>query len=127
MRRNGLFALAVVLLIIGGIAFFIGPNVPAIRPIAIGARLVSVYLIRLSGARGRSALGTDVVGSSASKNPNRSLWVASAALLLAGVVAFLCLLNDAAHGYHQVWPVYFFAGVACVCIVVWSYLAASTR
>ena len=127
MRRNGLYALAVFLLIIGGIAFFAGSNVPAIRPIAIGACLVSVYLIRLSGARGRSELRMDEVGSSASKSPNRSLWFASAASLLAGVVAFLCLMNDAAHGYHQVWPVYFFAGVACICIVVWSHLVASTR
>ena len=80
IRRNGL-ALAVVLLIIGGIAFFIGSNVSAIRPIAIGECLVSVYLIRLSGARGRSELGMHKVGSIASKSPSRSLWVASAALL----------------------------------------------
>ncbi len=58
MRRSfGPFALAVVLPIIGGIVFFIGSNVPAIRPTAIRACLVSVYLIRLSGARGRLELG----------------------------------------------------------------------
>ena len=56
MRRNGLFALAVVLLIIGGVAFFVGSDVRAIRPVAIGVCLISVFLIRLSAAHGRSEL-----------------------------------------------------------------------
>ncbi|HTB95964.1 MAG TPA: hypothetical protein VK716_03080 [Terracidiphilus sp.] len=130
MRRNGLFALAVVLLMISGVALFLGSHVPVSRPLGIGAGLVSAYLIRLSWPSGRSGFGTveaDFNSGKTGKIPNRALLVASAVSLLAAIVALSCLMNDAAHGYHQVWPVYFFAVVACVCTVVWSLLVASTR
>ncbi len=60
----------------------------------------------------------------AARPPGRLLWVVSIALLVLAVAAFLYLYEDALHGYHDVLPVYVFAGVGVACAVVWSYLVA---
>jgi hypothetical protein len=61
------------------------------------------------------------------KSSNRLLWIVSAALVPIAIAAVLFLSNDAAHGYHETLPAYTFAGVAVICIVVWSYLASNIR
>ena len=128
LKRYGLFALAIVLLVLGGVALFISSNNSEMRFIGIGACLVSVYLIRISNARGTSGLGVGgAVASKKTKKPNRSLWIVSAALVPISVAAVIYLFQDAAHGYHEVLPVYIFAGVAVVCAAVWSSLVGSIR
>lgn len=128
LRRYGLLALAILLLVLGGTALFIGASRPAIRPIGIGAVLISVYVIRISNARGRSVLGAGGnLDFKPTKSPDRLLWIVSAALVPISVAAVLYLMNDAAHGYHEVLPVYIFAGVATVCAAVWSYLVSQIR
>jgi hypothetical protein len=124
MSRHVLFAVGVVLLILAGITLLVQSDDPAIRPIGIGACFIGVYLIRTSTTRRRSALGAREVAFKTTQSPNRLLWVVSAALSPLSVIAFLYLENDAAHGYHQVLPVYVFAGVAIVCAVVWSSLVS---
>lgn len=122
MSRYGLFAVGAILLVLGGIAFLI--NDRSIRPIGIGAILLSTYLVRMSTIRGRSAQGAGAVAVKATERSSRLLWVVSLALLPVAIIAFLYLENDAAHGYHQVLPVYVFAGVAVLCAAVWSSLVS---
>jgi hypothetical protein len=128
MRRYSLIVLAIVLLALGGVALFIGSHDSAMRPLGIGAILVSVYLVRISNSPSRSVpgLGGELAFKTA-KSPNRLLWIVSALLVPVSIGAVIYLLNDAAHGYHETLPVYVFAGVAVVCAAVWSSLVSTLR
>lgn len=126
MKRYLLLTLAVILLISGGIALYIGSSDPAIRPIGLGAVLISVLLVRTSNSPTRFTPNTREIAFNQPDGPSRSLKLLSLALVPVALAAFLLLMNDAAHGHHQILPVYIFAGVGIVCIAVWSYLASQS-
>lgn len=128
VRRYSLLAMAAVLLVAGGIALYVGSINPALRPMGVGAVLFSVLLVRISNARGSSISRTDEVAVKPTDGPSRSLKLLSLALVPVAIASVLLLMNDAAHGAHEVLPVYIFAGVACICTVVWSYwVSQNTR
>lgn len=52
------------------------------------------------------------------------MWMLGAASFLLIGISYLFLRNDAAHGHHDVWPVYLFFGVVIVCGLLFSYLVA---
>jgi putative flippase GtrA len=91
------------------------------------ACLVSVYLVRISHVHARSTAnfaadqGAD---TKAKKVPGRLTWLLGIALLLLTGISYLYLYYDALHGYHEVVPVYLFAGVGLACALVWAYLFA---
>jgi Na+/phosphate symporter len=126
--RRGLFALAVLLFLAAGAAFFMGGKDFTIRSLGLLTLIASVYLVRASNVRStRSAVviassqGTD---SEAKKSGGHLMWIIGAALLPIALAAYFYLQQDALHGYHEVLPVYVFAGVAALCVLVWSYLAS---
>jgi hypothetical protein len=126
--RRGLFAVAILLLLAAGAAFFMGGKDFTIRSLGLLALIVGVYLVRASKVNStRSALvitssqGTD---SDAKKSGGRLMWIIGAALLPIAVASYFYVQQDALHGYHEVLPVYVFAGVAVLCTLVWSYLVA---
>jgi hypothetical protein len=53
------------------------------------------------------------------------MWVIGIALVPLWGATYFCLHEDALHGYHAVWPVYLFAGVAIICALFWGYLLAA--
>ena len=126
-RNNTIFTLAVLLLVLGGAAFYVGSNDRVIRSLGAIACVVSVYLIRKS--RGQSQYASaDTTGQQADSEtagrPGRLMWALGVlSLILIGVSCFL-LRSDAAHGYHQIWPVYLFFGTIVVCGLFLSYLVA---
>jgi hypothetical protein len=78
----------------------------------------------MSNVRNRpfSVVGGQIAGST--RLPGRLTWsIGVLSLILAGA-AFLYLYNDALHGYHELLPVYVFAGTALACTLVWSYLVS---
>jgi hypothetical protein len=81
MRRIGLLAIAALLLIFGGMAFFVGSNIPGLRAIGIGACLFSVFLIRMPNTRGISAPSVNETGFETNKSANRTLRLTSLALV----------------------------------------------
>jgi len=124
-KRYGLFSLAIFLLLLGGAFFFLGFGNFVIRSLGLLACIASVSLIRISDVRDRpfSVLGSGQVAGSR-RGPGRLTWsIGVLSLLLAGA-SFLYLYNDALHGYHELLPVYVFAGTALACTLVWSYLVS---
>lgn len=124
-RRNGAFALAILLLLFAGGALLLEENNVVIRTVAMLALLVSVYCVRLSRS-GSTTIETQRTGSNLATRPGRSIWIVSIILLPVLGMSFASLYIDAAHGYHQAWPVYVFTGTIIVCMVCWSYLLAIT-
>ena len=126
-RKLGLFGLAIVLLLLGGVALVMGSNDVAIRSLAMLAIIISVYCVRQSNIFIRPASANTIIQQTRSKlptRPGRSTWIASIILLPLLGLSFVWLYSDAAHGYHQIWPVYFFTGKAIICTLYLSYLVA---
>jgi hypothetical protein len=126
-KRYGLFVLAILLLLLGGVGQYAGSHNPPIRALGVVAIMVSVYLVRISHVHDRSSLPgasdprTDL---KIAKGPGRLLWIISLALVPLLGAAFFLLHIDAVNGGHEAWPVDVFAGVGLACAVVWGYLVA---
>lgn len=124
-KRYSLFVLAILLGLSGVAVLIVGPKYSVIRSFAGVAFIVGVYLIRVSNVHTRFTLaatsdqGTD---SEAKNGRGRLMWIIGAALLPVAGASFFYLYQDALHGYHEVLPVYVFAGVAALCALLWSYL-----
>jgi hypothetical protein len=126
-KRYGLFILGIFLFLSGGAALYAGSHNFAIRSLGLVAIVASTYLVRISRVHSRagsSEASGQGVDSKAAGRPGRLLWTASIALLLLAGVSYRYLYNDALHGYHEVLPVYVFAGVGVACVLVWSYLVS---
>ncbi len=132
-KRYGLFMLATFLLLLGGVAMFLGLHNFAIRGLAAVCLIVSAYLVRISTPRARPTLGNatgqgrdaNTADAGTKERPSRPIWtVGVVSLLLVGGSSFYLYL-DALHGYHDVLPVYLFAAAALVCALVWSYIIGS--
>lgn len=119
-KSYSLFALAILLLMSGGVALFIGSGHLAIRSFGLVACIASVYLVRISNIHARPALPD----SRATELPGRLIWIIGVASLVLLGASFLYLYSDALHGYHEILPVYVFAGAGIACAIVWSYLAS---
>jgi hypothetical protein len=126
-KRYGLIILAILLLLSGGAALYVGGRNFTIRSLGLVAIVASAYFVRISRVHSRPGLsvpngqGPD---SKADTRPGRVLWTVSIALLVLAGVSYRALYNDALHGYYEAWPVYVFAAVGVVCVLVWSFLVS---
>lgn len=127
-KRYGLFVLAILLLLFAGVCIYLGSNNYPIRVLGLAAIMASVYLARISHVRDRSGLpeasgrGKD---RKTATGPGRLVWAVGVALLVVLGISSLSLYRDALRGYHEVLPVYIFAGIAVVCALFWSYLLST--
>jgi hypothetical protein len=122
-RNASLFISAIVLLLLAGAALVMASNDVAIRSLAMLACVGSVYCFRRSNSSARSGSLTATTQQTRS-GPGRSIRIVSIVLLPVLGLSFVWLYSDAVRGYHQILPVYCFAGVAIVCALCWSYLVA---
>jgi hypothetical protein len=127
-KKYSLLALAIILLLFGGVCLYRGSHDFQIRSLGLAAILASTYLVRRSRVPGRTDLpdangrGKDPITS---KGPSRRLWIVSAGLLpVLGVAIFMMCSDAVTDGGNATWPVDVFAWVAIVCTLVWSYLVA---
>jgi hypothetical protein len=119
-KKYGLFVLAIILILLGGMGVYLGSNNYLIRVLGSVSLLVSVYLVRISRVNHESTLPK--ANAVEYGGPSRLLWIVSLALVpLLGASAFL-LHIDAVNGGHEAWPADVFAGVALVCAGVWGCL-----
>ena len=128
-KRYGLFVLAIVTLLSGGAALYMGSNNFAIRFLGVVACVVSVYFVRISNVRTAVVSGATsdpMVDSKVTKRPGLIMWIVGVALLALLGIAFLYLYADAQRGYHEILPVYIFAGAATSCALYWAYLVSRT-
>jgi len=119
-RRYGLFILAIFLLLLAGVAFYVGSDSFTIRSLAAVALIASVLLVRAShvhttdsGARADFTAG---------ERPGPMIWFVGIALVGLAGVSYWLMHIDALHGGHTGWPAYMFAGVAVACAGVWGYI-----
>ena len=134
-RNNSLFALAILLLVAGGAAFYVAPHYSVIRSFGALACVIGAILIPKSKGTAPSvsadttfqrSAGTTYQRPGPKENirPRPLMWTLGAVSLLLMGVAYFFLRNDAARGYHQLWPVYFFGGAVLVCAIFVSSLVA---
>lgn len=125
-KRYGLLALALLLLLLGGVGIYFGSHNFPIRALGLAAIMASTYFVRISRVRDRSVF-PEVSGRTmelTAGGPGRWLWFVSLALVPVLGAAFFLMRIDFANGGHEAWPVYLCGGVALACAIVWSYLAA---
>lgn len=123
-RPFGSLVLATLLLLLGGVAMFVGLHDFPIRVVGLLAIVVSVRLIQRSRIPGRRAV-IETPGAEdgrTAKGPGRALWTVSAVLALLLGASLIVLHLAAMSGGQEAWPVVLFAGVALACTLVWSYL-----
>lgn len=124
-RRYVLLGLAFLLLILGGLGVYFGSHNNPIRALGVIAVMASAQVVRMSRGRDGPSL-SDTAGlglePKTTDGPGRVLWIVSIALVPLLVVALLLMHMDAVNGGNDAWPADFFAGVAFVCAIVWSYL-----
>jgi hypothetical protein len=126
-KNKGLFTLALLLLVLGGVALYKGSHDNAIRSLGALACVASAYLVRKSKRQSSTAsIGTtdQRADQKLANRPGRLMWSLGAVSLLLIGLSYLLLSSDAAHGHHEIWPVYLFAGVMVVCGLFLSYLVA---
>jgi drug/metabolite transporter (DMT)-like permease len=121
-RNHGLYALAVILLVFAGVALYKDSQNQALRAFGGLALLASMYLLSKS-RRQRPTVSTETTVSTEKTYqrpdvrpapPTRSMWSLGAASLVLIGISYWLLVNDAAHGHNQVWPVYLFAGAILI-------------
>jgi hypothetical protein len=124
-KRYALYALAILLLLLGGGGIYLGTHNYLIRALALVAIMASVHVARISHVHDRLSLPEASGRGKTARGPGRLLWIVSLALVpLLGASAFV-LNMDAIHGGHEAWPVDVFAGVALACAGVWAALVSS--
>lgn len=129
-KRYLFYALAVVLLIGGGLGIVISALIPEnafeFRSAGIVLLMSSVYLVRNANVRsgkGKVPLPHDA-GLDETPRVSRRLWIVSALSVVGVIVTYMFLYKDAQDGYHQYWPLYAFTGASLFCTGVLSSLAA---
>jgi uncharacterized protein (UPF0333 family) len=126
-KRYGLFVLAILLLLLGGVGIYLGSHNYSIRVLGDVAIIASVYLVRISNVHIRSGLPVargQMENLKTVKGPGRLLWIVSIALVPLLGASFFLVYIDAAHGGNEAWPADLFAGVGLICAGVWGCLAA---
>jgi hypothetical protein len=124
-KRYGLFALALILLALAGVAIILGMHSTGLRFLGLGALLVSLWLVGISNVHARQRplmRDGEVTNVKAAKRPGPVGWALGAASLVAAGASYLYMYSDALAGYHEALPVYAFAGVGVACAVIWGYL-----
>jgi hypothetical protein len=115
-KRYGIFVLAIVVLLLGGVAFVMGSNSFTVRVLGALACMFSVYLVQVSNVHRRSV--SVLTGDSKSTmRPGALMWSIGGLLLGGAVVSYLYVYT-----HREVPALYVFAAVAAVCILFWSYL-----
>ena len=68
--------------------------------------------------------GGDANDSEAGEKGTRLMWIIGAALVPVAGASLFYLYLASLNGSRDTLPAYIFAGVAVICIVVWSYLVS---
>lgn len=123
-KSYGVFSLAIALLLLGVVGVVAGPRNYLVRLLGLLAIMGGTQLARISKVKVSppSPLTIDLDADTEAKKLSRLMWIVGIALLPMMGVSYLCLYEDALHGYHQAWPLYLFTGVGLACAVVWPYL-----
>jgi uncharacterized YccA/Bax inhibitor family protein len=129
-KRYGLFVMAIVLLLSGGAALFIGPHDLAVHSASILAIIASAYLVRVSHIGALPSTSATIMQKQdfiAARRPRRLTWAVGIGLLLALAASYVWMRNDAMHGGQSGLPAYVFGGLVVSAGIVWGYLFSRLR
>lgn len=118
--------LALVLVVISGLVFFLWPNSFGIRSLGLIGIMVGAWLVRRSNAHVWRARGQVVAEWSLAKRLRRVgdlAWILAASSFVACVVFYIAMYVDQAHGGKELWPVYAFGAAAIALTVTSGYVA----
>jgi hypothetical protein len=124
-KRHGLFVLALLLFLLGGVGIYFGSHNYLVRALGVVSVMAGAYLARISDVRDRSSAPRRAVSGldlKTADGPSRFLWVISLAMVPLLVIALFLLHIDAVSGGHEAWPADIFAGIGFACAIVWGYL-----
>ena len=126
-RKFALFAVAFLLLAFAGVAMARGTNV-IIQSVAILALLTGVACLRRVNVNARPGSATEPsqrTEFSWAPHLRRPAGIISIILIPIMAMALFFLYRDAVQGYRQIWTVYFFAAMAAICSLCWSFFVAT--
>jgi hypothetical protein len=126
-NRYGKFVVAVVLLLLGlvvNIRYF--NNFP-LRSLGLLLLVVGAFLMKTSNIHGMKAVNSSSglhLISPTRNRPGPLAWTASLSSVVALVISYIFLCQDANAGGHEAWPAYAFAGSALYGAIAWGYVVS---
>lgn len=120
-RKFTLLTLAFLLLAFAGAAMARGGN-DVMAMVAVSTSLVCIRLINLQMPSGSATEAAQRTESFWATRLRRPIGIISIILVPIMAMASYFLYRDAVEGYHQSWPLHFFAATAAICGLSWSYL-----
>ena len=137
-KRYGQAAFAIILMLSGIIANVVDSNNYMVSSLGLlsfifGARLLSVTNVRnrkparasVSDVRNPKtvrATSYQDLNPEAYKRPGYLAWIFGVASILATVISYMCIYQDARTGGHEGWPADAFAWSAIIAAAVWGYI-----
>jgi hypothetical protein len=125
--RYGLFAIAIVCVLSGGVVNFIFINNFVIRSLSLVLLIAGVLLSKSSNIRGIKEGNLSSSQGTSTSERKRPGWLSiSLSLASAGAIgmSYIYMRKDVLAGGHEVWPAYAFAVSVLVAAVVWGYVVA---
>ena len=110
-KRYGVYGLGIVAGLLGVATAYFGLDDPLIRSIGILMCLGGAYLIKIAKAPGQMRMRrprNKGLSPADGGRTGRFLWILGAVSLVASLVSFLLMNNDALHGYNGAWEIYAF-------------------
>jgi len=120
-RKFTLLTAAFLLLAFAGVAMAMGGST-VMAMVAVSTSLVCIRLINVRTPSGSATEASQREESSWATPLRRPIGIISIILVPIMAMASFFLYRDAVQGYHQSWPLDFFAATAAICALCWSYL-----
>lgn len=117
-----LMAGAGIVLVLAGVLLSRAGSDRSLRSLAMCACVCSVTLVGIS-VRRRSSAAEQTLTRTQSQPAGPGIKLVGIALVALYLLGRRFLYLDAIHGYHQAWPLYFFAAVAVAGVVGGGYIA----
>jgi len=112
-RKFALLTVAFLLLAFAGVTMAMGGST-VMAMLAVSTSVVCVRLINVHTPSGSATNLATLI--------TRPIGIISIGLVPIMATASFFLYRDAIQGYHQFWPLHFFAATAFICALCWSYL-----
>ena len=112
------FAVALILLLLGGIGIFIFADYFIPRCLSIIAIMVSMNFLRVA----KTPAHSPILAPKRRFPLPRAVWIIGLVLLLIDCGSGYVMYLDATHGYHYAWPLYLFIASSVCSIPVFSYI-----
>jgi magnesium-transporting ATPase (P-type) len=123
-RKFTLLTVAFLLLAFAGVAMARGGNGVMVM-VAVSTSLVCVRLINVQSPSGSATEAAQRQDSGWTTRVRRPIGIISITLVPIMAIASFFLYRDAVQGYHQSWPLYFFAATGAICAICWTYLIST--